>query len=226
MTISALPDSLANYQIAASQSETTQQGVLGKDDFMKLLLVQLQNQDPQNPMDDREFASQLAQFSSLEQMNNMNTSLTDLKGVMEQSGKYSLIASVGKIARAEGSALSKDSTGTYGGVFDLPAGASQVYVQVQDANGTPVRTVSMGAMTQGEHAFGWDGKMSSGANAPPGVYLYAVQALDASGKAAACTQYIEGTVTAVSLSGDAMVTVGGTDIPFANILQLKGGAEG
>jgi flagellar basal-body rod modification protein FlgD len=221
MATSVLPSTITDYiQSAADQPKKTGQSTLGKDDFLKLLFTQLQNQDPQNPMDDREMAAQLAQFSSLEQMTNLNTSFGDLKTVMEQQGKYSLLQAMGKSARAEGDGLVPDASGNLNGIYSLPSNASGVTVTVANSAGTTVRTFTAGAQTAGEHAVSWDGKLANGTAAPADHYTYAVQAVDTTGTAIPATTYTEGTITAVSLDDPQTAYIGGNPVLFSKIKLL------
>ena len=161
-TISALPSTITDY-VSSDPVKKTGGSSMGKDDFLKLLFTQLKNQDPQNPLDDREMAAQLAQFSSLEQMQNLNTSFGALKATMENQGKYNYLSAVGKTARAEGDAMIVDSTGKQNGVFKIDANAANVNVVITSSDGTVVRTLPLGASTAGEYNFQWDGTLTSGA---------------------------------------------------------------
>jgi flagellar basal-body rod modification protein FlgD len=194
---------------------------MGKDDFLKLLFTQLKYQDPQNPVDDREFAAQLAQFSSLEQMTNLNTSFGQIKAALEQQGKFSLLQAVGKTARADGDGLVADATGNMNGVFSLGSAATTVKVTVTDGGGTPLRTINLGATRAGESTFSWDGTVEGGMRVPAGQYRFFVEAADGAGTAVPSTTWTEGTVTGVSLDADPTAIIGNFSIPFTKIRQLK-----
>lgn len=217
-----LPSSITDY-VSADQKKKTGTSAMGKDDFLKLLFTQLKYQDPQNPVDDREFAAQLAQFSSLEQMTNLNSSFNDLKSVMESQSKFGVLAAVGKTARVEGDALVQSADGSYTGLFSIDANAAGVSVAVTDANGNPVRVLTLGAKAAGEYAFAWDGTLANGSKAPAGLYRFAVSALDEQGKDIIPTQYVEGTITGVSLEGTPQAYIGEYGVPFDQIKLLKGG---
>jgi flagellar basal-body rod modification protein FlgD len=218
-----LPTSVTNY-VSNEVTKKTGQSSLGKDDFLKLLFAQMKNQDPQNPMDDREMAAQLAQFSSLEQMQNLNSSFADLKSTMETQGKYSYLAAVGKTARAEGDALVADSTGAQNGVFKIDANAANVNVVIKSSDGTTIRTLPLGAASAGEYAFQWDGKLASGSKAPADVYHFTVQAVDTTGKEVASTPYVEGTISGISLNENPpKAYIGDYSVAFDKIQLVKGG---
>lgn len=219
---STLPASVTDY-VSSEQMKKTGTSAMGKDDFLKLLFTQLKYQDPQNPVDDREFAAQLAQFSSLEQMTNLNTSFTDLKGVMESQGKFAVLAAVGKSARVEGNALVQGPDGQYTGIFATEANAAGINVAITDANGNPVRVLPLGAKAAGEYTFAWDGTLANGAKAPPGLYNFALEAIDEQGKDIATTGYVEGTITGISLDGEPRAFIGEYGVPFDQIKLLKGG---
>jgi len=220
MTI-AVTNDWKSYVAPATDTKKTTNGAMGKDDFLKLLFTQLKYQDPQNPVDDREFAAQLAQFSSLEQMTNMSASLSELKTVMEQQGKFSLLQAVGKTARAAGDGLVADATGHMNGILSLASAATSVKVNVTDGGGTPLRTIDLGAKGAGESTFTWDGTLEGGYKAPPGQYHFFVEAADSAGNAVTSTTYTEGTVTGVSLGTDPTATIGNFLIPFTKIIEMK-----
>lgn len=220
MTI-AVTNDWKSYVPPVTTTTKAANGAMGKDDFLKLLFTQLKYQDPQNPVDDREFAAQLAQFSSLEQMTNLNTSFGQIKAALEQQGKFSLLQAVGKTARAAGDGLVADATGNMNGVFSLGAAATSVKVSVTDGGGTPLRTINLGAAKAGESIFTWDGTLDGGYKAPAGQYRFFVEAADSAGNAVPSTTWMEGTVTGVSLGADPTATIGKFAVPFTKITELK-----
>ncbi len=220
-----LPSSLTDYVTAAAdQPKKTGSASMGKDDFLKLLFTQLKNQDPQNPLDDREMAAQLAQFSSLEQMTNLNTSFADLKTSMENQGKFAYLSAVGKTARVEGDAMVPDSTGQQNGVFKIDGDAANVNIVVSSSSGSVVRTLPLGPATAGEYNFAWDGKLAGGGTAPSDQYYFTVQATDAQGKDMASTRYVEGTISGISLNENPpKAYIGNYGVSFDKIQLVKGG---
>lgn len=222
-----IPENLATYIPPQSAAKKANGTVMGKDDFLKLLVTQLQYQDPENPVDNKEFSAQLAQFSSLEQMANISEELSQLKDLLQQQGQYSLLQAVGKTARAPGDSLVADAAGGgQRGLFVLAGPSAATTVTITDANGTVLRTIDMGAQSAGEHAFTWDGTLPGGAAAPSGPYRFTVTAADASSKPVAATTYIEGVVSGVSLADVPTVYIAGFPVPLSTITLWKGGEKG
>jgi len=211
-------------QFPATTSTTTN-GVLGQDDFLKLLVSQLQNQDPMNPMDGTQFASQLAQFTSVEQLANINTSLQSsisANQLLNQSISNALSTTViGKEVRASGSTFSYGGTGVMKTGYTLPSAAVSAQVKILDANGNVVRTINGTGVTAGDVDVQWDGLTDTGAQAAAGTYTVQVTAADANGKAITATPYFYGTVTGVKFksTGTAFV-VDGQDVDLSSILEV------
>lgn len=193
---------------------------IGKDAFLRLLTTQLQNQDPLNPMDNTEFVAQLAQFSSVEGITNLNSSMKGVSsGIAEMSG-YSTATLVGRTVKAEG-----DVFGFNGSPVSLGIGlvkrAETVNVSVYDSNGRMVRRMGLGAKGEGYHAVQWDGKDSMGQAVAPGRYAFAVEAKDAKGAQVGYYPYVTGTVTGVSLdAGAASLLVGGVEVSKERIREI------
>ncbi len=186
---------------------------LGRDDFLTLLVAQLQHQDPLNPMDSTEFTSQLAQYSSLEQLFNIGDNLKALKGAQEQDASLRALAFVGKEIKAEGNVLSLAEGKRAGGSFILDDPASCM-VLVTDSAGNEVRRIPMGAMGPGAHAFEWDGRDDAGRMREPGVYGFQVAAVADDGSDVPVKTRLTGTVSRVNLEGDAPILYVG-DIPVS-----------
>ncbi len=217
----AVTNDWKSYVAPASGTKTSAGGAMGKDDFLKLLFTQLKYQDPQNPVDDREFAAQLAQFSSLEQMTNLNTSFGEIRNALEQQGRFSLLQAVGKTARAQGDGLVADAAGNRNGIFSLSADAASVKITITDGNGTPLRVLNLGAAKAGETVFSWDGTLEGGYKAPAGQYRFMVDAADSAGQAVSSATSMEGTVTGVTLDADPAATIGEFQVPFGRITMVK-----
>ena len=159
--------------------------VLNKDDFLKLFITQLSNQDPLKPEDSAEMSARLAQFNSLEQMMDMNTSLDKL--IQMQSGNTSkdLINYIGKEVKLSEGLLSVDASTNASSPqhirFSLPQDAASCSINITDDTGKVVVSKDLGTCVKGAHSFDWDGLLENNQKAPDGKYSYNIKASDING---------------------------------------------
>jgi flagellar basal-body rod modification protein FlgD len=180
-------------------SDVTGSKALGKDDFLKLLIAQMQHQDPLKPMDDTAFVAQLAQFSSLEQQANGNK-LLELVATQQQGlANNTIVDLVGKGVTVRGDKVTYDGKGLGAPIrFTLGAGASDVKVAIVDGTGQTIRTIDLGAKPAGLANLQWDGKNNFGVQQPAGSYSVQVRAKGSGGVAVEVSQETSGAVTSVS----------------------------
>lgn len=210
----------------------TNKSVLGKDDFLKLLTNQLRYQDPMNPMKGAEFASQLAQFSSVEQLSNISNSLADsinANYVLTQAINNGLSAAyVGKEVRAINDTVKLGPPGdglrTVKLGYTLASAANTVKVVIKDAQGHVVRSMPVTGTDKGDNTFTWDGRNDDGGDVPAGKYTFSVEAKDANNKTIAASQFTFGRVTSVRFTPDGTkFVINGQEISLGNILEILEG---
>lgn len=165
------------------------------DRFLTMLVTQMQNQDPLNPMDNAQITSQLAQINTLKGIDNLNTTLTSLMTAYSDSLSMQSSALVGKNVLAAGNSLTLGTNGALGGV-KLDAAADKVNITISDANGVKVAEQSLGAQKAGVFDFVWDGKDGNGNALATGNYTFAVTATQGGTKVNA-TALEPGTVAAL-----------------------------
>jgi len=198
---------------------------LGKDDFLKILMAQIQNQDPMNPMQGTEFTAQLAQFSSLEQLFNVNDNLKAIKDANGSTTQYEVLNFMGKEIVAKGDQLSLGADGSGKGAFQTGATASCT-VQVLDNSGNWIRNIPLGTLAAGENHFEWDGLSESGTRMAAGTYKFTVNATDETGTPVLADTMITGKVTKVNLEGDAPILyVGDSPFDMSEVLEISDPAE-
>lgn len=178
-------------------TEKTRNDALGKDAFLKLLVTQLQHQDPLNPLDDKEFIAQLAQFSSLEQMSNIASGITALTEKTAAQDMLSAVNYIGKSVTASGSSVTKSGNFVTPVYFTLNGTAAKVYANVYDANNNLVRTETFASMQAGEYEFSWDGTDYNGKLANNGQYNVYFAAEGPTGAAVFVNTEVSGTIRAV-----------------------------
>ena len=182
---------------SSTTSSTSSTNSLGQDAFLQLLVTQLQYQDPLDPMDDKEFVAELAQFSSLEQLTEINTGIDNLASIGETQQLMGAVNFIGKTIEATGTAVGlSDGTATPV-TFTLSDDAETCLVNIMDSSGTTVRTVDLGATSAGEIEFTWDGKDYDGNVMEDGQYQVAMTATDADGNILKATTTMTGTVTGI-----------------------------
>jgi len=144
--------SLNNKKSSNSSTDAT----ATSDRFLKLLVTQLQNQDPLNPMDNAQVTSQMAQINTVTGIEKLNTTMTGITNSFSQMQILQGASLVGHQVLVEGNKLTVDTTQGIGvGAIDLASAASSVKIDILDASGTVVGTVDEGAMTKGRHSFQW-----------------------------------------------------------------------
>ncbi len=184
-------------QGAADKSKETGFNTLGKDDFLKLLISQIQYQDPLNPMDSTEFTSQLAQFSQLEQLTQANGNLEELMKYQASINNAQAISLIGKDIKVEGDTVElKEGTPVKLG-YTLGEDAVSVAVYIKNEEGNQVASLVGGQQKAGFNEMVWDGKDNEGNQLAPGNYTFQVVAKDMDGNDINVTTFVFGRVKGV-----------------------------
>lgn len=203
---------------AMGSAVASQAASLGKDDFLKMMIAQLQNQDPLNPLDGTDFTAQLAQFSSLEQLYNMTKQIETMSLYQSSLNNVGALSLIGKEISAGGDTVTVDGSSAQI-TYSLAQNAGKVTVEIYDDNGTLVATLEPGdeGRTAGENTITWD---CSGVKS--GSYTFDVSALSVSGDAIAADTVMTGRVTGVTFAGGApFLTVGGRSVSFGDLISVR-----
>ncbi len=210
-----------NYVDPQKKTRAVGNAQLDKDAFMRLMLAQMKQQDPTNPLKSHEMAAQLAQFTSLEQLQNMNTTLTQMKGAQEPTFNYQALSFIGKTVSGDAAKLHREAGDKeHDFKFNLPADAQEVTVKVRDANGDIVKTLTVKELKKGENKITWNGQDEKGSNVAPGDYEFIPEA-KAGGKKLALQTGFAGTVTGVNYtSGGPVLLVGTQTIKMSDVKKI------
>lgn len=210
--------------ILPSKDSTAATGVqksLGKDDFLTLMIAQLKAQDPTNPMDATDFSAQLAQFSSLEQMININDTLVELRDTQAALNNSSLINLIGKTINSSGDVIefSPGQSQTLG--YSLAEDASSVVVNILNSTGQTVAILTPGDQSKGINQVIWTGADGKGNTVAEGNYTFQVEATDESGNPISVKTFASGLVTEVIFEdGISYAVVNGKKIPASEISRV------
>lgn len=198
-------------------------GALGKDQFLKLLIAQLQHQDPLNPMQGDQMATQLAQFSSLEQLQQINQTLSNQQSssgtLVDAIQATAAINTIGHTVMTTGNQLQLGGTNGASSVTALVGGAGGAgTLHIYDQNGIEVGTRDLGAVNGGRQTFDIG---SAGDKLAAGNYTYSIDVKDGAGNAVAVQTYMTGKVDGVSRGQSGLVlNVGPFTIPYSNVVQI------
>ncbi|OCC16267.1 Flagellar basal-body rod modification protein FlgD [Dissulfuribacter thermophilus] len=176
---------------AASNNQRAQ---LDREDFMKLFVTQLQYQDPMNPMQSAEMATQVAQFNMVDLMYKNNEAITKLVDATEASSLTESVSFLGKDVTYKGSAVRLTEGGADPVKIQLDKPSASTLVTITDEQGRIVRNIDIGGIQGEKTEFVWDGKDDAGETVNPGTYFMTVTALDQEGNNLDTTLWTQGTV--------------------------------
>jgi flagellar basal-body rod modification protein FlgD len=198
---------------------------LGGTDFLTLMLAQLKNQDPTSPVDSNTFLSQLAQLSEVQGITSLNTSFSSLSSSLSSSQALQASSLLGHQALVNSSTATVAAGATVTGAVNVPQTTSQVVLNISDSSGVLVSQVNLGAQPAGLTGFSWNGKTSSGAQAPAGTYTLSAQYAGAANGGTAATTLVNGTVESVSMgagsTGLTLNVAGIGSVPFSSVQQIS-----
>ncbi|RMH42236.1 MAG: flagellar hook capping protein [Deltaproteobacteria bacterium] len=195
-----------------------------KDEFLRLLVAQLEHQNPLDPQDGAEFVAQLAQFANVEQGAQATAILSQIQAEQRAAAGAALAGFVGATATASADAVhwAPDGGAPPDLFVDLPDAAESVQVVIRDANGNEVKSIDLGPHPAGDVSIGWDGTDAQGVPVDEGTYTVEVVATAADGSSIDASPKLRGRVDAIEFSdGVHMLRIGGASVPPASVLSIE-----
>ncbi len=207
----------------------TEKPELGRDEFMQLLVAQLENQDPMNPQQDSEFVAQLATFSSLEQLIDMNKrfdSMLDGQAQLVNSQSLNLIGR--EVLADTGGELQLRSDGSAESVVvDLADSFASARVEIYDASGQVLRTLNIDDPGPGRHEVQWDGLDENGNAMTAGMYGFRVMTQDGEGLEQQQQGFVLVPVEGLHVGANGLAFVSGNRVmTFDEVLEIRVGDDG
>ncbi len=200
---------------------TPQSNVLDKDAFLNLLITQLQNQDPLNPTDSVEFTAQLAQFSSLEQLANVNDNLLELKNFQASINNSQAVSLIGKAITAHGNSIQLTDEVPVACDFNLEDDAIMVVASIYDSTGEFVKELKGQNLPAGQHSLFWDGTDKNDNQVANGIYTFEILAADVNDRKVQTTPFFSGTVDKVTFEKDTSFLISGDHkIALGDVIQV------
>ena len=207
--------------LSTMASDYTPDAEITQEDFLNLLVTQLKNQNPWEPLSNEEYISQLTQFSQLEQTRNMNANLSILQMYQASLNNVQAVSLIGMTIMVDGDTLTlKDGEVNSSIMYDLDEDG-YVTIDIYDEDGKKVATKEIGGQSAGEHEFNWDGTDDEGNTLTDGEYTFKVSMENEEGDETEVSTYIKGKITGVSFRDNiTYLMVGGKEYPLSAIKEI------
>ena len=194
---------------------------LGKNDFLNLLVAQLENQDPLNPMDSTDFTAQLAQFSALEQMTNVNTNLKTMIEYQNTINNSQVVDFIGKSIKTSGNSVEIGDGNSANLLFDIESDASQVIITIYDKVGGIANILECGSMGAGSKKIIWNGTDLYGNKIADGIYNFVVNAKGFDGNAVETKTYSESKINSIIFNeGKPYLVTGNMEFSLEDVKEI------
>ncbi len=208
----------ANFAHTPKNTAASQE--LGKNEFMELMLAQMNNQNPMEPQENGDFIAQLAQFSSLEEMQNMSSTVDSAVAQFRSTQALQASALVGRSVLVESPSGPMQPDGTISGMVDLPASTSSLRINVMNETGELVSQLNLGQQVAGQVPFQWDGTNMNGQAMPPGRYVLSAEASGSSGNEQVQT-LLSANVDSVSVGATGAITLNLAGVGSMSLSEVR-----
>lgn len=224
---------VTNQQAAAAATKKASNNQLGQTAFLELMITQMKNQDPLNPQSNSEFVAQLAQFSSVEGLEKLNTNFSNFSGSFMSNQALQASSLVGRSVSVESETSELQANGIVAGSFNLGSSTKDLKINIYNDAGALAATVPVGNVTAGDNNFRWDGhnmefngqllEWSSSTQAPAGKYKFEVLATQ-DGKTQALTTNLSQNVNSVTIGSDGKLVLnlaGAGSVDMSKVKQIN-----
>ena len=214
--------SISNQLGFSAPTDNKENDEILQQDFLKLMVTQLQNQDPFKPMESGDFLGQIAQFGTSSGINELNESFKSLAGSLVSNQNMQMVSLVGRSVQIPSDKIFYDGQSTADGSFSLPVNASDVTVSIYNSSGELIRDIQMGTLQPGAHSYSWGGLKNDGTAAPTGNYYVSIDAT-IDGQTYAMENLVTAQVNSVTLSaagGSQLELQGLGSRSFADVRQV------
>jgi flagellar basal-body rod modification protein FlgD len=195
---------------------------LGMGDFLHLMITQLQYQDPMHPLNNQQFAAQLAQFSQLKQLAHLNKGMGTMVHTGADANKMMMVGFLGQEVTMKGNGFRFAHGASVRLAFRMSSPGSSGSLFVFDKHHQLVRTIALPALSAGRHAIRWDGITNEGKRAPEGEYTFEVEAMDGPSKPVSADPIQTGTVTGILFqNGQPVLEVNGKPVSLQDISHVE-----
>lgn len=217
--------------VANTQNSTTtakSKNTLGKDDFLKMLLAQLKNQDPLNPMDSAQYSAQLAQFSTLEQVTNLNQNMKDFLNtnlLTSQAINNALSANlIGKDVKIDNQTFEYNGQDKITFGYNLGQSTNKVNIKIYDANGNLVKQFENINSNAGDNTFEWNFENSNGLKVQKGSYRVEIEAKSMAGEKLNVKLYQFGKVASIKFTSEGpKLVINGLEYNLSDVMEISMG---
>jgi flagellar basal-body rod modification protein FlgD len=225
MSIDATTLDLAALGLRRPEDTLPEKKELGQEDFLKLMITQFRNQDPFKPMENGEFLAQLAQFSTVKGLDDLNSSFGELSSSVVSNQALQASSLLGRDVLVTGSTGHLQAGSTLSGAVELTGSAGEVIVQITDSNGVLARQINLGPQPAGLARFTWDGRLADGNAAPQGLYTVKATTLGAGSVQAAAQTLVDARVESVTMSagqrGLSLTLRGIGEVAFGDVRSIR-----
>lgn len=212
-----------NWVDTSKKMRTAGNPNLDKDAFFKMMLAQMKNQDPTKPLESHEMAAQLAQFSSVEQLNNIHDEIGKMAKAQQPNSSYQALALIGKTVGGDSSKVSRVAGDTnHDFKFELMNDAQKSDLTIRDMAGNIIKKMDLGALKKGANSVTWNGVGDDGLPARPGEYHFAIEAKAQSGAKIFAKTAFEGRITGMNFTPEGPVLlVGKQTLKLSDIKKIE-----
>jgi len=204
-----------------NQNKINRSNAMNKEDFLKLLMAQMKNQNPTEPIDNQEFIAQLTSFSSLEQLENLNQNVSSSVQLQKAQSNAVAMSLIGKKIKAPGDTIELKEGTPVDISYELESDAN-VAINIYDSSNKLVKTINAGVQKSGTNNLAWDGTTTSGQKSPEGIYTYEVVSAGYDGEPVSVKPFLFGQVEKIQFDnhGGALLFVGNREVTLSDVYTV------